>query len=56
MIGLLQKFTHILPQHSLLTLYKTFIGPHFDYEDVASDKVFNESFHKNLKLFNTMLR
>ena len=27
-IALLQKFQHILPRHSLLTIYKTFIRPH----------------------------
>ena len=28
MIGLLQKFQNILPQHSFLTIYKTFVRPH----------------------------
>ena len=27
---------------------KSFIGPHFDYGDIAYDRAFNESFHKNL--------
>ena len=48
-IALLQKFQHILPQHSLSTMNKTFVRPHLDYIDVAYDKVFNESFHKKLE-------
>ena len=47
MIALLQKFQHILPRHSLLTIYKTFVRPDLDYGDVVYDKVFNESFQKN---------
>ena len=49
MIALLRKFQHILPRHSLLTIYKTFIRPHLDYGDVIYDKVFNHSFHKKLE-------
>ena len=49
MIALLRKCQHILPRHSLLTIYKTFVRPHLDYGDVVYDKVFNESFHKKLK-------
>ena len=39
------KCQHILPWHSLLTLYKTFIKPQLDYGDVIYDKVFNQLFH-----------
>ena len=45
-IGLLCKFQLILPRHSLITIYKTFIRPHLDYGDVISDRTFNESFHQ----------
>ena len=48
MIALLWKFQHILPPHSLLTIYKTFVRPHFYYGDVIQDKVFNQFFHKKL--------
>ena len=34
MIGLLRKFQLILPIHSLITIYKTFIKPHLGYGDV----------------------
>ena len=33
-IGLLRKFQLILPRHSFITSYKTFIRPHLDYGDV----------------------
>ena len=49
MIAFFQKFQHILPRHSLLTIYKAFIRPHLDYGDVIYDKVFNQSFHKRLE-------
>ena len=39
MIALLQKFQHILPRHSLLTMYKTFVRPHLDCGDVIYDRV-----------------
>ena len=48
-IGLLRKFQLILPKHSLITIYKTFIKPHRDYGDVIYDVTFNESFHQCLE-------
>ena len=44
-IGLLRKFQLILPRHSSITIYKTFIRLHLDYGDVIHDHAFNESFH-----------
>ena len=50
-IGLLRKFQQILPRQSLITIYKSFIRPHFDYSAsyIVYDRAFNESFHKNLE-------
>ena len=48
-IGLLRKFPLILPRHSLITIYKTFIRPHLAYGDVIYDHVFNESFRQRLE-------
>ena len=45
MLGLLHKFQLIIPRHSLITIYETFIRPHLDYCDVIYDHAFNESFH-----------
>ena len=39
----------ILPRSTLLTIYKSFIRPHLDYEDIIDDKAFNESFHAKLE-------
>ena len=47
-IGLLPKFQLILPRHSLIKIYKTFIRRHQDYDDVIYDRAFNESFHQRL--------
>ena len=30
-IGTIKRLSHILPRKSLLTIYKSFIGPHLDY-------------------------
>ena len=48
-IGLLRKFQQIFPRQSLITIYKSFIRPHLDYGDIVYDRIFNESFHKNLE-------
>ena len=47
--GLLPKFQLILPRHSLIKIYKTFIRPHQNYGDVIYDRAFNESFHQHLE-------
>ena len=47
--AVLRQLLTILPRHSLLTIYNTFIKPHLDYCDVIYDKIFNESWHKRFK-------
>ena len=49
-IGISRKFQLILPRHSLIKIYKTFIRLHLDYGDVIIyDRALNESFHKRLE-------
>ena len=48
-IGHLRKFQLILPRHSLIIIYKTFIRRHLDYGDVIYDRAFHESFHQCLE-------
>ena len=48
-IGLLRKFQSFLPRKSLLTIYKSFIRPHFDYGDIIYDQTYNTSFHQRFK-------
>ena len=33
-IGILKKLSRLLPRHSLITLYKSFIRPHLGYVDI----------------------
>ena len=49
-IGLLRKLQNILPKSALLTIYKSFIRPHFDYGDIIYDQAYNASFHQKLEL------
>ena len=48
-IGLLRKFQNFLPRKSLLTIYKSFMRPHFDYGDIIYDQTYNTSFHQRLE-------
>ena len=36
-------------RHSLIAIYKTFIRPQFDFDDVIYDRAFNESFLQRLE-------
>ena len=54
-LGLLQKLQNQLPRSALITIYKAFLRPHFDYGDILYDQAFNMSFHQKIKsiLYNT---
>ena len=54
-ICVIKRLSKMLPRHSLLTVYKSFVRPHLDYCDILYDQPNNNSFVKNLRLFNTML-
>ena len=47
-IGLLRKLSTLLQRQSLLTIYKSFIRPHLDYENVIYDQPLNESLSKRI--------
>ena len=49
-IGLLRKLHNILSRSALLTIYKSFIRPHLDYDDIIYDQAYNTSFHQKLEL------
>ena len=53
--GLLRKPQAILPNLSLVTIYKAFIRSHLDYGDITYDQVYNESFHQKWSQYNLML-
>ena len=52
---LLKDRVFYLPRASLLTIYKSFIRPHLDYENVIYYQPSNESFCSKLNPFNIML-
>ena len=43
-IGVIRKVRHILRRHPLITTYKSFVRPRFDYYDIIYDQPNNESF------------
>ena len=48
-IGLLRKGHNTLPRLTLLTIYKSFIGPHLDYGGVIYDQAYTASFHQKIE-------
>ena len=48
-IGLIRKLQNLLPRTALITLYKVFVCPHFDYADILYDRAHNVSFHQKLE-------
>ena len=48
-IGLFHKLHNTLPRTSLITLFKSFVRPHLDYEDIIFDRVSDTSFHQNIE-------
>ena len=45
-----RKLQNNLPRALLMTIYKFFITPHLDYEDILHHETFNNSFHKKVEL------
>ena len=46
-MGVIQRLSKMLPQHSLLTIYKSFVWPHLDYGDIHYDQPNNKIlYHK----------
>ena len=43
-MGLIRKLAYVLPRQSLLTIYKSFVRPHLDYDDIIYDQPNNERF------------
>ena len=47
-IELLRKLQKNLPRPSLITIYKSFIRFHLDFEDIIYDQAYNVSFHQKI--------
>ena len=52
-IYVLRKLNNCLPWSSFTTTYKSFVRPHLDQGDEIFDNVYDNSFNKDLNLFNT---
>ena len=50
-IAILRKLQTVLPREAVLTIYKSFNRPHFDYGDVIYDQSYNDSFHGKLESY-----
>ena len=48
-LALLRKLQPTLPKKYLVTINKSFISPHLDYNDVVHDRASNESCHQSLE-------
>ena len=47
-IGVIRKLHYVPPRHLLLTIYKSFVRPHFDYGDIIYDQPNNQAFSNKL--------
>ena len=47
--GLICALQNILPRIALITLYKVFVRPYFDYGHIIHDQAHNASFHQKLE-------
>ena len=45
----MRKWKNVLPRPVLMTLYKAFVRPHLDYDDVIYDGAYNETIHQKLE-------
>ena len=48
-ISLLRKQQNKLPSPPLVTIYKSFVRPHLNYEEILYDQVLNNSFHERIE-------
>ena len=49
-IGTIRKLTKALLQHSLITIYKSFVRPHLDYGDIIYDQLNKESLNQKFHI------
>ena len=47
---MLRKLQNNLPRTPLVTIYKFFVRPHLDFEDILYDQTFNNSSREKLEL------
>ena len=49
-IGIIRKLDKALLQHSLITICKSFVRPHLDYDDMIYDQPDEESLNQQSKI------
>ena len=49
MIGIIKRPSVSVPRKALLIIYRSFIRPHLDYEDILYDKPGNQNFQNKLE-------
>ena len=49
-ISLFRELPNNLPRTVLVTIYKSFVRLHLDFEDILYDQIFNNSFHEKFEL------
>ena len=54
-IAIIRKLNKVLPQHSLLKIYESFVRPHLDYGDIVYDQPNKESLSQKTERINIML-
>ena len=50
-IAIIRQIQSVLPREALLTMYKSFIRPHFDYGDLIYDQSYKDSFYAKLESY-----
>ena len=53
-INIIRKLQYVVPRTTLLTIYKSFINPHVDYEDIIYDNNLMNLSMLNWNHFNIM--
>ena len=48
-IGIIKRLYNFVPRATLVNIYKTFVSPHLDYEDVIYDNPSNETFFQMIE-------
>lgn len=54
-ISVIKRLSKVLPRHSLVTIYKSFLRPHLDYGHIVKNNPTIKVYFKKLRLFNTIL-
>ena len=54
-IRAIRQLRKALPQHSLITIYKSFVRPHLGYSDIVYEQPNKRNLNQKLKEFNIML-